>query len=204
MHLFGIDPSTRLFPPSPPSNVHLASHSVMSLPAAWSDKFNFINQRLLIGALRVQDWPVALAEMFRVLAPGTGRIQLGELSDWDGPTYAQQQHWRLLRTLYASSGHSELCAYKIPALLKSAGFVDVKVEIRKIYFGEWAGEDGVAAKLAIGGAMRAMEGALVQHGLVRNQEDYRSLMGAVEKDWDTVVGSHFLFHVITARKPAAK
>lgn len=49
---------------------------VKGLPYA-DDTFDFVNMRLLVYALRAEEWPMAIQEVIRVVRPG-GMIQLYE------------------------------------------------------------------------------------------------------------------------------
>ena len=102
VQLYGIDPCTKFFPSSVSRipNMHFLPHSVTDLPASWTNRFNFVNQRLLLAALTNADWTRALSELHRVLAPG-GHIQLGEVTDWCGPnaSAAQRRHFAALDAL---------------------------------------------------------------------------------------------------------
>ncbi|OCB87580.1 S-adenosyl-L-methionine-dependent methyltransferase [Sanghuangporus baumii] len=60
-----------------PSNVKLPEMPSLSLPSDWDGSFDFVNQRLLIGAFTVEQWKMALSGYFRVLRPG-GVLQLIE------------------------------------------------------------------------------------------------------------------------------
>ena len=108
----------RLFPKAVAPNVHLLRHSVTSLPASWTNKFSFINQRSLVAALRIQDWPVALQELQRTLLPG-GQVQLTEpayigVSREGGkplpPPSACARFSAVFEDTFAHSGHDAFCA----------------------------------------------------------------------------------------------
>ncbi|KAF5344458.1 hypothetical protein D9758_014156 [Tetrapyrgos nigripes] len=54
--------------------------------SCWTDKFDFINQSLLLGSLTREEWNLDLKELWRVTKPG-GHVQFFEPSSecWDCP-----------------------------------------------------------------------------------------------------------------------
>ena len=72
VELHAIDVSSDNFPKEGtfPANVRFSLASVTKFPSEWTNKFDFINQRLLFLGLLEKEWPVAISELFRVLKPG--------------------------------------------------------------------------------------------------------------------------------------
>ncbi|KAL5480483.1 hypothetical protein ACEPAI_1753 [Sanghuangporus weigelae] len=66
----GIDVSSRMFPADVLNNMKLFEMSSLSFPSQWDDSFDFVNQRLLIGAFTIEQWKMALSGYFRALKPG--------------------------------------------------------------------------------------------------------------------------------------
>jgi SAM-dependent methyltransferase len=138
--LYGIDIDSRMFPSPIPSNIHFGLASVVNLPIDWTNSFNLINQRLLIGGLTSDQWADALHEFNRVLVPG-GRVQLCEAGPRAGGP-AVKHFFKLMEALFSARDLVYDCALRIPALLKAAGFVDITTEKREIPLGGSVGVDG--------------------------------------------------------------
>ncbi|KLO08431.1 S-adenosyl-L-methionine-dependent methyltransferase [Schizopora paradoxa] len=190
------------FVPNPPSNVHFTLASVTSLPAEWSNKFDFVNQRLLVAALLASEWPKALAEIYRVVKPG-GAIQLME-ADFRFPTPetpVQVQVRDLLWKSFESLGLDMTISGNLPTMLKDAGFVDIVDEIRRAPLGKTWGEIGMQGTISVAGGLRNACGSMMKAGVVGSNEDYESLIDRLEEEWD-VHGHNYLCHVVCARKPS--
>lgn len=135
------DISPHLFPKFPPANAHFAQHSVLALPADWAQRFNLVNQNLLIWALRADEWPRALGELFRVTKPG-GWAQLCEL-DWPGVVPADGPNFKRIKDmntqLALARGFDPACAAKLEEWFKEAGFVNVQAVRRPVPMGAQTG-----------------------------------------------------------------
>lgn len=200
--LHGIDIESRLFPTSKAHNVSFSVNSVTSLPTAWTGRFDFVHQRLLLAALQSSEWPRALSEMYRVLAPG-GWIQLGEAGQWHaGPTDARLAS--LVRALFESRGLLLDIAVDLPKLVEEAGFESIKIEKRLIPLGRWAGSQGRDASDNFLGVSAGMKTPILRSGgfgLVSSEKEFDELIEAVRKEWDEYQGAEIVFHIILAKKP---
>ena len=87
----GFDISNRLFPPNS-RNVTFVTGNVLDLPSDLHSRVSLAHQRLLIYALRRQEWSRAIASIRNTLIPGEGVIQLTEvLTPIDNPGAAQEK-----------------------------------------------------------------------------------------------------------------
>ncbi|KAI5834192.1 S-adenosyl-L-methionine-dependent methyltransferase [Schizophyllum commune Tattone D] len=122
----GIDIESRNFPISPP-NARFLVEDITALPEEWSDTFNLVHQRLLIAALRAEEWPQVIAEAHRVLRIG-GWAQFVECSTlWlRGPI--ARRFLEIYRALYNSRNMLLTCAEDIPQMLEDADFHNVRSE----------------------------------------------------------------------------
>ncbi|KLO06582.1 S-adenosyl-L-methionine-dependent methyltransferase [Schizopora paradoxa] len=198
IHAADVSPAN--FPSSYPPNIHFTLASITSLPEDWSNKFDFITQRFLFGALLAKEWPVALSEMYRTLKPG-GAVQLIEM-DARNPvpeTPATARVRDIVGGVYDAHGLNSGIAEDLAGLLKSAGFVDVLSEKKQMPVGRMFGEIGMQGSLSIGGALRNMGSFVVKSGL-STEEEYTGLVEKVKEDWDTH-GVQFSCRIAMARKP---
>lgn len=211
VYLQGLDIEARLLPLGDPQvvsnwNIRFCVGSVLALPPSWTSSFTLIHQRLLVAALREAEWARAFEEMRRALVPG-GWVQLCELgefygTDAAGPASAKQL--ALLRALHDARGLMLDCAKNIPTMLEAAGFVDIRVDVRKIELGKWAGPDGVEARDNVLGVFRGIKTPVMKAGglgIVTNEQELDDMLVEVEKEWDNTPGVHQTFYMICAQKP---
>ncbi|KAI5887157.1 S-adenosyl-L-methionine-dependent methyltransferase [Schizophyllum commune H4-8] len=182
----GIDIESRDFPISPPSNARFLVEDITALPEEWFDTFDLVHQRLLIAALRAEEWPQAIAEAHRALRLG-GWAQFVECSTlWlRGPI--ARCFLEIYRALYNSRNMLLTCAEDIPQMLEDAGFRNVRSE--RVYI-EMAGTtpEATAARTTIVGVYRQFKDAIMQaggFGLVESGEEYDALMSELEKEIKT-------------------
>ncbi|THG96243.1 hypothetical protein EW145_g7812 [Phellinidium pouzarii] len=201
--LHGIDIEKRLFPPSHPSNMSFSVASITSLPDEWSDKFDFVHQRLLVLGLKNKEWPLAVEQIFRVLSPG-GWVQFGEFGDWRiGPV--TEKHRRMYKALLDSRGLNLDIYADLPEILQKANFTNITVEKRAIPVGSWAGKEGVGSRNNFMSVFRSMKAFVLQSGglgFVETEEDFDHFIDAVEKEWDETEGAEVNAFIIYAQRPA--
>ncbi|KAF8145679.1 S-adenosyl-L-methionine-dependent methyltransferase, partial [Mycena galopus ATCC 62051] len=206
VHICGVDIESRLFPASPPKNMAFQVESVTSLPSEWTDTFTLVHQRLLMMALQVPEWPQALGEIYRVLLPG-GWVQLGEaiLIEGGNPDKpCMEKVLSLTRSLAKSRNLDVDCASHMPAMLETAGFVDLKVERRILQLGKWGGADGIACAMNHAAMFRGLKTPALQaggDGKVATELEYDALINGMEKEWDEIPGTPVEFVTFWARKP---
>ncbi|THG98468.1 hypothetical protein EW145_g7421 [Phellinidium pouzarii] len=200
--LHGIDIEKRLFPPSHPSNMSFSITSITSLPDEWSNKFNFVHQRLLVLALKHKEWPLAVEQIFRVLSPG-GWVQFGEFGDWRaGPI--TEKHRRMHKALLDSRDLNLDIHADLPELLRKASFTNITVEKRTIPLGSWAGKEGVDSRNDIISVFRSLKASVLRSGglgFVETEEDFDQFIDAVEKEWDETEGAEVNAFIIYAQRP---
>ena len=202
VQIYGSDVSAANFPTSTPPNVTMTIASTVSLPEEWKGYFDLVHQRLLLAALRREQWPVVLSEMYRVLKPG-GAVQLVEFDlspKSKGP--AMQELLKVLTEAYAETNLILDVATRLGPLLETAGFVDVQVEKRHMPMGKMWGEFGRQGTVIMKGAFQNYAGALANAGVIHSVDEYLDLMDRVEKEWDEH-GVQYVAVVATARKPAS-
>jgi len=205
--LMGIDIESTVFP-SPdsfPSNVQFMVTNVVQLPLAWNDRFKLVHQRLLVGALLLTEWPIAMERIYRVLKPG-GWVQLTESGEWhSGPATKEMAQIRLALGQVLGL----LCDYgkSLPEMLSKAGFINIQVEPRPAPFGKWAGEHGEESRDNMISLIKAMKSRVLDdggYGLLKSEEDFDQLVHDVENEWDETPGSGNVWVVYYAQKPLAE
>ncbi|KAJ3568844.1 hypothetical protein NP233_g5444 [Leucocoprinus birnbaumii] len=204
--LVGIDITSNLFPPTPPSNVKFLQRSVLDLPKDWTNKFDLVHQRLLLVGLRKEEWLTAFKEILRVLKPG-GWFQLYEIDDWEecGPV---QNKLRDLVTLLIESrgGHGiwPCGAAQWQKDVEDAGFQNVQVSWHGWPTGSSAGEEGALGKWNFLGFMRGCKAPILKAGglgIVNSEEEFDELLVEVEKELDTRQGTRMRCVMMCGQKP---
>ncbi|KAJ7191882.1 S-adenosyl-L-methionine-dependent methyltransferase [Mycena pura] len=210
--IVGVDIESRLFLTSPPKNIELRLESVVNLPSEWTDTFALVHQRLLMIALQISQWPVALREIYRVLRPG-GWVQLGESTAWIEGQYPNKPCMEKLVAMYRCLTNSRNlyidCADAIPSMLEAAGFVDIQRESQMPQMGKWAGELGVASRINHVGVLRGIKTPILKaggYGHVTSEKEYDALLEGLEREWDETPteqnpGTQKEFVIVWARKP---
>ncbi|XP_006459612.1 hypothetical protein AGABI2DRAFT_191521 [Agaricus bisporus var. bisporus H97] len=207
--LIGIDISSQIFP-SPettPPNATFTQLSITSLPPSWSNTITLIHQRLLLAALQLPEWKIAVNSMYRSLVPG-GYVQLFEpIADFISPSEEIRNHkaWAIRANLVAGIRNIDLnVIQRIPAWLEEAGFVDVQIEKRGLPLGSWGGDLGKWGLEASMGFWPAMKDAFMKvdkSGLVANEEEYDEVVKDLRKKCDETPDTYFEYWVFVARKP---
>ncbi|KAL1741032.1 S-adenosyl-L-methionine-dependent methyltransferase [Schizophyllum fasciatum] len=179
----GIDIQPRNFPQTTSANARFLAHNLLTLPEDWSNKFDFVHQRLLLAALRKEDWRRCISEIHRVLQPG-GWTQLVEYSTlWlEGPVGVRFRE--LHSALFNSRGLLLACAEALPQILSDFGFRDIMIERAHIDLAGCSPE-AVVARRTIFGVFRALRDAVVQDGgfgIAHTGEEYVGLVNALEEE----------------------
>lgn len=194
---YGIDQNPTLFPQNPPGNIKFSTNNITSLPEEWSDTFLLVNQRLLISALRKEEWVSAINEMYRVLVPG-GWVQLCEIGWWKaGP--AVERALSVFKALYDSKGLLFEACREIPHMLHVAGFVDIHTVERHTTL---AGEEGAQHRLNSIRFGRAIKPQVIsQSGSSVSDEDFESLVSAADDEMENTPDSDKHYTMFYAQKP---
>ncbi|TDL17657.1 S-adenosyl-L-methionine-dependent methyltransferase [Rickenella mellea] len=205
VHLYGVDTSTKLFPRDPPVNLNVSKGSVTKLLPNWTGRFDFVHQRLLMVGLLKTEWPVAIAEIFRVLKPG-GHVQFLELIN-DQPaaeTPATKKHEALRIALYEKQGLMYDCAAQLPRMLREAGFVNVAERERPAYVGKDAGPYGMLGKQVLEGAFRGMKTPVMKAGglgIISSEHEFDELIDELDNEWEKAGCTRYAFNLVCAQKP---
>ncbi|ODQ50198.1 hypothetical protein SAICODRAFT_10248 [Saitoella complicata NRRL Y-17804] len=146
--LDGIDPSSKQFPKHTAPNIHLSEAPALptkELPAFLRKQYEIVHLRLLTCGLTEQDYPGVLDNIFDILTPG-GWMQWVELIvTGKGSGNESFNKWaRLTNAAPRVLGRSIDSAQKIPDVLHSSSFENVKVRRFNFHFGTSLEKDQVA------------------------------------------------------------
>lgn len=149
--VYGVDLNPDLFPGMSqpvPSNCLFVQSNILSRLSFPDHYFDFVYQRFLYLGLTIDDWPVALNELRRVMKPG-GWIELFEPCmrvHRAGPRTREVMRW-ISRLLQEERGLDfDFAGEKMKRLCESemVGFQNVKLERLSIPVGAWGGRVGEA------------------------------------------------------------
>ncbi|KAG0272262.1 hypothetical protein BGZ95_011995 [Linnemannia exigua] len=149
--VYGVDLNPDLFPGMSrpvPSNCLFVESNILSRLSFPDRYFDFVYQRFLYLGLTIDDWPVALKELRRVMKPG-GWIELFEPCmrvHRAGPRTREVMRW-ISRLLQEERGLDfDFAGEKMKRLCESemVGFQNVKLERLSIPVGAWGGRVGEA------------------------------------------------------------
>lgn len=204
VELYGSDVSSYHFPRAHPANVHFVEASSTKFPEDWTGKFDVVNQRLLVAALRTEEWPVVLSDVLRVLKPG-GYAQFAEMDCKEtfvngGP--ACRRYLELCEKIYEKQRLFLDVAQQIPHILEEAGFTGIVSEKKLGGVGDSLGKIGKMGA-AILGAVRNPGTAtvLVKAGVIEKDE-LAQLVASLEDEFETAEGIQLVYRMVCARKPA--
>lgn len=196
--IHGTDIAGNRFPTSHPDNVSFSVCSVLSLPQEWTGRFDYIHQRLLMGALKREEWPVAIAAMWRTVKPG-GWVQLGEFAFRDYDIGPATDAWCAIHSqLYRRNDLVYRIFAEIPDLLREVGFRDVHVECRGYPIG---GEKGKAGRFSLLEYYRGVKPKVVELGLLKSDQEAEESLLAMEKELESVDDAEIALAYTWAQKP---
>lgn len=199
VELYGSDVSSYHFSRAHPANVHFVEASSTKFPKDWTGKFDIVDQRLLVAALRTEEWPVVLSDVLRVLKPG-GYAQFAEMDCKEmfvngGP--ACRRYLELCEKIYEKQGLFLDAAQQMPHILEEAGFTGIVSEKKLGGVGDsWV-------KIGKMGAVRNPGTAtvLVKAGVIAKDE-LAQLVASLEDGFEKAEGTQLVYCMVCARKPA--
>ncbi|KAI8338553.1 S-adenosyl-L-methionine-dependent methyltransferase [Chlamydoabsidia padenii] len=133
-HYFGIDISD-VFPKGDlPSNVHFQTGDVLKGLPFDDNTFDFISLRLLILAFQVDEWSVALKELYRVLKPG-GVIESKECDQLDNGSELVKLWVHHVEVFMENRGQDAHIVRRVPEFLHNGGFEVIETNKKMIHLG---------------------------------------------------------------------
>jgi SAM-dependent methyltransferase len=199
--LTGIDVSSRLWDRALETsypNITFLEGTAISLPPEWTDTFALVQQRLLLPCLKRDEWPVAIAEIHRVLRPG-GWVQFTEHVEYVGGPCTKKMETEYYRKLYdEKNGLWSTVGPQLPTLLRDAGFDECHVVERPLPIGSWGGKVGEMTRKNLSDVLRAFIPQAAQKGFV--EQEVEKLIQEAEAEWDSSECTESM-NTYIARKP---
>lgn len=127
-------------------------------------RFDYVHQRYMIGAIPLDFWPHAIAELARVTRPG-GWVEVVEAgtSEGGGPALQQADAW--VAAVLARRNLDIHLATKIGPWLQAAGLIDVTVRHIDLPLGAYGGRVGTLVEADYFAAIDAMRAPVVALGM---------------------------------------
>jgi len=175
--------------------------------------FDLVHSRLVQSGIVKECWPRYINNIYSLLKPGTGWVQLGEFSvpQWEPGAVPEDSYYAQFRKYV-----DELCVARnilpggehLEQTLKDGGFVDIEVSRKVIDIGDWRG--GIATS-SLRSARRSCRtfvlGAIkpLAWNLSEQFPDEEERMAFAEKVaqecQDTVFHQYLIMHTVVGRKP---
>lgn len=166
--------------PRPANYRFVAGNILEGLPFA-DASFDFVHQRLLIGALPADSWANVVRELIRVTRPG-GWVELVEGNIWPengGPALETLSGW--VSEAAARRGiDGRLCSH-IGEMLKQAGMVEVSQREIRLPLGRQHGRLGAMMETNHLALFEGLKGLIVAAGIASGQE-FEQMQAAARRD----------------------
>lgn len=164
----------------PPNYTFVAGNVLEELPFA-DGGFDFVHQRLLIGALPADRWPVVVGELIRVTAPG-GWVELVEANIWPengGAALDTIGGW-VYEAVARRGIRVELCSH-IGEMLTQAGLTRVTQREIRLPLGRRHGRVGAMMETNHLALFESLKGLIVATGITTAQS-FEEMMALARAD----------------------
>ncbi|RKP24250.1 S-adenosyl-L-methionine-dependent methyltransferase [Syncephalis pseudoplumigaleata] len=194
--LVGVDIADVFMQTDMPSNCTFELGNVLEGLAFSSNRFDFVHQRLMGGAIPASLWQAHVAELYRVTQSG-GFLELGD-TDFNfqnvGDIGYRVNH--IVQECFAYRGLDLMIIRRLDKLMRRAGFVEIQVRIVEFPVGEWAGISGRMMRNNIDEALRSLRRLAVTIGMVGSEDEYDKLLDDLWQECDehqTLVHAYFAY-----------
>ncbi|KAK0390825.1 hypothetical protein NLU13_0328 [Sarocladium strictum] len=198
-----------------PPNVRFVVDDVESHWLYPPDYFDYIHSRHVVMAIR--DWPRLMRQSIMHLKPG-GWVELQEIHHFpmgqhDRPISLNDpiaQYWSSIREGLSTLGvDSDIIASgELPAMMREAGFVNVKEQVIKIPLGTWPEGQvlktvGLYWRTILLDGLQAIGMGPLTRGLRWSPEAVELFLVQVRRAYlEDTTGMYMPFHIICGQKPA--
>jgi SAM-dependent methyltransferase len=190
------------FPPvTPPSNCSFVLGNILTGLDFADNTFDYVHQRLLVGAIPAANWPFVVREQARVTTPD-GWVELLESGDTfyqTGPiTHEFLSRWPAAASMtgFDLAGMSHL-----DDLFNAAGLVNVQMRRIPIPLGAWAGQEGEMMARDIQAIFRAFKAIFVAR-MGMPEQQFTDMIEALPTEWEQQHTS-YEFYQVFGQKPTA-
>jgi hypothetical protein len=150
--------------------------------------FDFVHQRLLVGAIPAMRWPEVIVEQVRVTRPG-GWVELVEAAPPPdgGPALRALCEW--LVAACDKRGLDAVVGPKIGGMLQAAGLQEVRHQEVALPIGRYGGRLGALTETNLISFLGSLRGLILSYGLTDDQGFDAALTAARQE----VAGGRFVW-----------
>jgi ubiquinone/menaquinone biosynthesis C-methylase UbiE len=198
-HIYGLDLEA-VEKADAPSNTHFVRGNVLQGLPFQPNQFDFVHQRLLIGALPATAWPVELQQIFQIVRPG-GWVELVESSGGYNEPHspANMEMADGIVKIAALRGIDTHITLKLDTLLGQAGFTHIEKKIFQIPTGQWGDRLGSLMATDWQAIIRTFQKGFISV-LGYSPTRFEQLFNEMVKEWEQY-HSTSPFYVLYGQKP---
>ena len=179
----GLDIESHLPEIALPENLHFVQANMLTGLPFPDASFDFVHQRLLVGAIPAHQWPTILHELVRVTR-SRGWIEVlesGSVYHHAGPATKQFQAW--WRAGEQTLGFNLALMPKLDQMMRSAGLKDVHLESLALPLGKWGGRAGEMLAIDLHAVFRSFRAVYVSRFGIPADLFERTLAALLE-EWE--------------------
>ncbi len=184
---------------TPPANCSFVQGNILNGLDFPANSFEFVHQRLLVGAIPALKWSFVLQELARVAAAG-GWIELlesGEIFHQIGPITRQfLSRWPAAAQ---ATGFDLSRMSHLDQLFAASGLVNVQMHTIPMPLGRWAGAEGEMMGRDIQAIFQAFKAIFVTKMGMPEQE-FNGLIDALPAEWESYQTT-YEFYQVFGQKP---
>ncbi|KAI8885619.1 S-adenosyl-L-methionine-dependent methyltransferase [Backusella circina FSU 941] len=180
-----------------PANVSFQVGNVLERLPFQDNTFDFINARLFIVALKKEEWPILMKELYRILKPG-GYLQCIECGMLDRGSEFIKMAGRAFTEIISARGQEPYVAFKLDSLMKNAMFNLTYFENKDVYLGR---PDPLSKEFLWDGynIFKAVDSVLAQH-MGFNLETFPNFLDTLYKEMQGKPEATWSFSICIGRK----
>jgi ubiquinone/menaquinone biosynthesis C-methylase UbiE len=163
----------------PPNYSFVTANVLEGLPFPGMS-FDFVHQRLLVGAIPAVRWPEVIGELARVTRPG-GWVELVEAAPTPNVGPALQALWNWLVVACDRRGLDAQVGPKIGDMLKAAGLQSVSYQEVDLPIGRYGGRLGTLSETNLISFLTSVRGLVLSYELT-TAEQFDAAMAAARKE----------------------
>ncbi len=198
VHVTGIDIEPTFSAATPlPATVHFVHGNMLDGLPFRDQCFEYVHQRLLVGAIPAQRWPDHLRELWRVLSVN-GWVELVESSSFvrPGPATSQVMNW--WEQVAPMIGFDLTLLNHLEALLQVIGFRQITTHTLNLPLGTWGGHEGNMLAVDLHAVTTSFKGLYCSR-LNLSSELFERTMEQLIAEWEHY-HTTYTFHIAYGQK----
>ncbi|KAI9597293.1 S-adenosyl-L-methionine-dependent methyltransferase [Syncephalis fuscata] len=194
--LIGVDIADIFMQTDMPNNCAFELGNILEGLSFSSNRYDFVHQRLMSGAIPASFWPTHVGELFRITQSG-GFLELAD-TDFSFQNVGDIGYRvnKIVEQCFAYRGLDLSIIRRLDKLMKRAGYIEIQARIVEFPVGEWAGISGRMMRNNIDEALRSLKKLAAIIGVVSSEEEYDKLLDELWQDCDehrTLVHAYYFY-----------